>query len=95
MIAISPEIAPHFLEELLRLAALLDVTVRVERLGDEETPVESGLAWVEGKPTLFIDSRLTDIQKVEVAARELAAFDLEGVYVKPAIRELLEEKGKR
>jgi hypothetical protein len=90
MIKISPEIAPHFLEELLRLAALLDVTVRVERLGDEETPVESGLAWVEGEATLFIDSRLTDIQKVEVAARELSTFSLEGFYIKPAIRELLE-----
>ena len=93
MIAISPEIAPHYLEELMRLAAQLDVTVRVERLGDEETPVESGLAWVEGKPTLFIDSRLADIQKVEVAARELSTFPLEGIYLKPAIRKLLEKTG--
>jgi hypothetical protein len=93
MIAISPEIAPHYLEELMHVAVQLDITVRVERLGDEETPVQSGLAWVEGKPTLFIDSLLTDIQKVEVAARELSTFPLEGLYIKPAIREILERAG--
>ena len=90
MLSISSEIAPHYLEELMRLAAQLDVKVRVERLGDEEVPAESGLAWIDGKPVLFIDSRLSDIDKVDVAARELSAFPLEGVYVKPAIRELLE-----
>ena len=91
MIAISPEIAPHYLEELMRLAAQLEVRVRVERLGDEENPVESGLAWVDGKAILFIDSRLPDIQKVEVAAKELSVFPLDQLYIKPAIRELLEK----
>jgi len=95
MLQISPALAPHYLEELMRLAAQLEVQVRVERLGDEENPVESGLAWVDGKAILFIDSRLPDIQKVEVVAKELSVFPLEGMYIKPAIRELLEEKGKR
>ena len=90
MLSISPEIAPHYLEELLRLAAQLEVKVRIERLGDEENPVESGLAWVDGEAILFIDSRLPDIHKVEVAAKELAVFDLDELYIKPAIRELLE-----
>jgi hypothetical protein len=91
MLSISSEIAPHYLEELMRLAAQLEVQVRIERLGDEENPVESGLAWVDGKAILFIDSRLPDIQKVEVAARELSVFPLEGMYIKPAIRKLLEK----
>jgi hypothetical protein len=95
MLSISPHLAPHYLEELMRLASQLEVQVRVERLGDEENPVESGLAWVDGNAILFIDSRLPDIQKVEVAAKELAVFPLEGMYVKPAIRKLLEEIGER
>ncbi len=98
MIDIPVKLAPHYLEELMRLALLLEVEVRLERLGDEEMPAESGMARVEGQAILFIDSRLPDIQKVEVVARELAAFPLEGIYLKPAVRALLErekEKGER
>ncbi|MDT8396350.1 MAG: hypothetical protein RRA32_07910 [bacterium] len=92
MLSLSPEIAPHYFEELLRLASQLDVKVRVERLGDEEVPVESGLAWIEGKAVLFIDSRLSDIEKVDAAARELSVFPLEGLYIKPAVRKILENR---
>ncbi|MDF1536040.1 MAG: hypothetical protein P1S46_05985 [bacterium] len=92
MLSLPPEIAPHYFEELMRLAVQLDVTVRVERLGDEETPVESGLAWIEGKAVLFIDSRLSDIEKVDAAARELSVFPLEGLYIKPAVRKILENR---
>ena len=78
------------LHELLELAYRLDVTVRKERLGDEELPAESGLAWIDGTPVLFLEARLSPAEPVAVLVRELSRFPIEDVYIKPGIRALLE-----
>jgi hypothetical protein len=90
---IAEELIPHYLAELMKVAAQLDVQVRVERLGDAETPIESGLAWVEGKAVMFLDPRLSDLEKVQVIAREISRFPTEELFLKPAIRELLSTVG--
>ncbi|UCG38576.1 MAG: hypothetical protein JSV00_10480 [bacterium] len=84
-----PALAPHYLAELMHLASRLEVQVRVERLGDAEIEVTSGLVWLEGRPIVFLDARLSPREKVLVLARELSSFPLEGIYLKPAIRRLL------
>ena len=78
------------LHELLELAFRLDIKVRRERLGDEDMPVQSGLAWVDHQPVLFLDSRISSIEAVDIIVKELAGFPLEDVYIKPGIMALLD-----
>ena len=84
------EKAQIILHELLELAFRLDIKVRRERLGDDEVPVQSGLAWVDHQPVLFLDSRISSIEAVDIIVKELAGFPLENVYIKPGIRALFE-----
>ena len=83
----------HLLDELLKLAQNLDIEIRREHLGDADAPAQSGLVRLMGVPILFLDSRLTPRDAVDVVARVLAPFPLDDVYVKPAVRHLLEERG--
>ena len=84
------EKAQIILHELLELAFRLDIKVRRERLGDDEVPVQSGLAWIDHRPVLFLDSRISSIEAVDIIVKELAGFPLEDVYIKPGIRALFE-----
>lgn len=84
----------HILHELLELAHRLEIKVRRERLGDDDVPVLSGLAWVDNCPVLFLDSRISPAETVQVLIRELADFPLEDLYIKPGIRALLEPDGE-
>jgi hypothetical protein len=78
----------HIMHELLELAFRLNIKVRRERLGDEDVPVQSGLAWVDYRPVLFLDSRLSASEAVDILVRELTGFPLEDLYIKPGIRAL-------
>lgn len=82
------------LQELLDLAYRLEIKVRRERLGDENVPVQSGLAWVDNCPVLFLDSRISPVEAVEILVRELSDFPLEDIYIKPGIRALFEASPK-
>ncbi len=79
------------LDELLRLADQLDVQIRREALGDNEAPVESGLAHLDGRPVIFLERRLEAVEAVGVLVRELAKFRMDDIYIKPAIRKLFED----
>jgi len=78
------------MHELLELAHRLDIKIRRERLGDEDVPVQSGLAWVDHQPVLFLDSRLSAPEAVDILVREISDFPLEDLYIKPGIRALLD-----
>jgi hypothetical protein len=78
------------MHELLELAFRLDITVRRERLGSEDEPVQSGLAWIDNQPVLFLDSSISSIEAVDVLVKELVGFPLEDVYIKPGIRALFD-----
>ena len=77
----------HLLDELLKLAERLEIEVRREYLGDIEAPAQSGLVYLRGEPILFLDIRLAPREAVETAD-----FPLDDVYVKPAVRRLLEAR---
>jgi hypothetical protein len=77
------------MHELLELAHRLEIKIRRERLGDEDVPVQSGLAWVDHQPVLFLDSRLSAPEAVDILVREISGFPLEDLYIKPGIRALL------
>ncbi len=78
------------LAELLLLASRLEVQVRREKLGDTEAPAHSGLAFIEGRPVIFLDRQLQPDEAVDVMARELIKFRMDDIYLKPAIRKLFE-----
>ncbi len=78
------------MHELLELAFRLEIKVRRERLGDEDVPVQSGLAWIDHQPVLFLDSKISAPEAVDILVRELAGFPLEDLYIKPGIRALLD-----
>ena len=78
------------MHELIELAHRLEIKVRRERLGDEDVPVQSGLAWVDYQPVLFLDSRISSAEAVGILVRELSGFPLEDLYIKPGIRALFD-----
>lgn len=82
----------HLLDELLKLAERFEIEVRREYLGDTEAPAQSGLVHLRGEPILFLDIRLSPREAVETAARVLADFPLDDVYMRPAVRRLLEDR---
>ena len=82
----------YLLQELLSLAFRLDIHIRKEALGDDEAPAKSGLAYVDGYPVIFLERSLPNTASVDVLVGALASFPLDGVYVKPAVRNLLENR---
>ncbi len=75
------------------LAKALDIEVRYEK-GD----FLGGLCCVEGQNLIMVQKNEPPGRKIQTLARELGAFDLENVYVLPALRTLIETEtaeGKR
>jgi len=81
------EILLFYLEEL---ADQLGILVRDESINLDETFSIGGLCRVEGKYILILNSKTTTKEKMEVTIKALRQFDLNDMYVKPVIRELLE-----
>lgn len=75
---------------LEELADRLGIPIRHETIRDELTG-PGGLCRIEGKYHLIIDSKATVEEKIQIMTEALRHFDLSTIYVKPALRELLEE----
>ncbi len=76
-----------YLEEL---AERLEILVRDESINLEETFSTGGLCRVEGKYILILNSKATANEKIQVMIKALQQFNLDDIYVKPVLRELLE-----
>lgn len=77
--------------QLEELADRLGILVRDENINLDDVSSSGGLCLVEGQYILILNSRTTVQEKIQVAIKALRQFDLSDVYVKPFIRELLEE----
>ncbi|MFH0813676.1 MAG: hypothetical protein V2A69_12690 [Pseudomonadota bacterium] len=77
------------LSQLEGLADKLGIQIRYEKIEDELTGA-GGLCRIEGKYVLIIHSKATVKEKIQVMTQALRRFDLGDIYVRPAIRELLE-----
>ncbi len=73
-------------DEMLALAERLNVQVRHVRLGGSG----GGLATVRSQRILFIDQDADAQDQLEVVARAMSALDLENVYLRPDVREMIE-----
>ncbi len=77
------------LGELEALAHNLDVDIRYETF--EEDPFSpGGMCRIRGKPVIMLNKAASDGEKCQILARALRRFDLNDLYLKPALRELLE-----
>ena len=79
----------HVLTSLEEAADKLGVKVSYESLA--ETVGGGGLCKVKGSYRIIIDKRGTVGEKLSTLARALAGFDLDGIYLKPEAREMVEQ----
>lgn len=82
------EVLLSYLEEL---AERLEILVRDENINLEESSCVGGLCRVEGKYILILHSKATAKEKTKVMIKAIKQFDLSEMFIKPVIRELLEE----
>ena len=77
--------------QLEELAERLGILVRDENINIDEVSSTGGLCIVEGQYILILNSKTSLQEKIQVAIKALRQFDISEIYVKPGIRELLEE----
>lgn len=82
------------LNQLEELAEKLEILVRDENINIDESSSNGGLCRVEGEYILILNSKATVNEKIQVIINALHQFDLSDIYVKPVIRELLEESAQ-
>jgi hypothetical protein len=81
------------LSQLEGLADKLGIPIRYEKIEDELTGT-GGLCRIEGNYILIIHSKADVKEKIQIMIEALGRFDLNDIYVRPALRELLEENEK-
>ncbi|MFZ5585508.1 MAG: hypothetical protein ACOZHQ_06230 [Thermodesulfobacteriota bacterium] len=82
---------PELLWSLLReVAKKLGVRVRLESLdGGEEWASRGGLCRLGGDLVAFVDRRQDALGRARQLGQALRGLDLDGVYLKPALRQFL------
>jgi hypothetical protein len=83
------------LNQLEELAGKLGIEIRYGNIPGEESHRMGGLCRVKGQYKLIIHSKLTIKEKIGVIVKNLKGFEMDDVYVIPAIRELLDKSDKR
>jgi hypothetical protein len=73
------------------LAEQLQIPVGYAGLATEDLPGRGGLCVLRGERRIIIERTLDTREKARLLAAGLAQFDLEGVYLLPAVRQALEE----
>jgi hypothetical protein len=81
-------------QELKDLSEKLDVAVCEQNFRNTGIRVKSGLCKVKNKSLCVIDKHLRTHEKIEILAECLSHFPHEGVYVLPAVREILERNSR-
>ena len=82
----KPEKTYQYLEDL---AEQLGISIRYDDFSDPEVPARSGLCKVRGHHFYFMDNSKSLPEKIRLLSLCLSRMDLEGVYVLPAVRNLL------
>lgn len=82
--------AEELLSRLEGLAEQLKIPVRYATLSTEEFSGRGGLCVLRGERRIIIERTLGYREKARLLATGLARFDLEDVFVLPAVREAIE-----
>ena len=80
------------LVQLEELAYQLGINVRYERIAEEDLAVTGGLCRVKGEYVIIINSGTGLKDKIQTLVRALKKFDLNDLYIRPALRELMERQ---
>ncbi len=80
----------RLLTALEDLAEQLRVPVTYASLATEEVPGRGGMCVIHGDRRIIIEHTLTTREKASLLAAGLAQFDLEDVFLLPAVREAIE-----
>jgi hypothetical protein len=78
------------LDQLEELANRLGITVRQEPVSLEGSSASGGLCRIWGEYVLIIHSQAPVPEKIRLFVEALKQFSLDGIYIKPALRALLE-----
>ena len=76
------------------LAFRLGIEIVYEKLGEADFSVAGGLCKVKGAYKIFMDPSAPIEVQIEILVRALSSFQIEGVYLLPFIREILEKAQK-
>lgn len=79
------------LDQLEALAWSLGVEVRYERIPQDDVTITGGLYRFKGKNVIVVDARAPVKDRVRTLVQALKPFDLTDVYIRPALRQLLEK----
>ncbi len=79
------------LDQLEALAYGLGIEVRYERIPQDDVTIAGGRYRLKGKNVIVVDARAPAKDRVRTLVQALKAFDLSDVYIRPALRELLEK----
>ena len=77
------------LRELEKLAARLGIVVRFEPFDPRVIDGRGGLCWLHGNPMVVVEAKLPVLDKIGVLAEALSTFDVEAIYLPPALRQRL------
>lgn len=78
------------LGHLKELAEKLGIKVRREGLNAEEATAGGGLCRLKGEYLLIVDASAPAADQIRLMVRAIKQFPLGDVYIRPAVRELLE-----
>jgi len=79
------------LGHLEALAHTLGIQIRYEHIESETAFPSGGLCRIRDKQVIIVNAKATVGEKVQTLTRALRRFDLSNIYLKPALRDLLEE----
>jgi hypothetical protein len=72
------------------IALRLGVELRYENLGMNGHRCDGGYCRVAGRPLILVNRRDSRRRKILILARSLAKLDLEGIFIPPAVRKIIE-----
>ena len=83
------------LGHLEALAHNLGVEIRYESLEVDDPFSSGGLCRIRDKQVIIINQRAATADKVRTLVKALRCFDLTQIYLKPALRDLLEDEADK
>lgn len=81
----------ELLKQLEELAGRVNVSIRYESRRNEDPATFGGLCRIKEQPVLFLHAKATVKRKIALITEALKRYDVDGVYLRPALREHLQK----
>ena len=81
------------IDQLEELAREFGIQIRYESIKQDEESIQvaGGLCLLKGEYILIINSKATTKDRIRALAEALRHFDLDQIYIRPVLRELLDK----